>query len=70
MIIRIDFRFCRNRVGTEYRLIDGTYARTVCDCCGHSRQCDYYIHEGDRPTDVTFLDLCRSCRKNHAEVVG
>lgn len=63
MKIRVDFEFFREPVGTIYELIENTYELNVCDCCGKKRKCDYYTSEH------AFLDLCRTCRKEHAEVV-
>lgn len=63
MKIRVDFEFFREPVGTIYELIENTYELNVCDCCGKKRKCDYYSSEH------ACLDLCRTCRKEHAEVV-
>lgn len=63
MKIRVDFEFFREPVGTIYELIENTYELNVCDCCGKKRKCDYYSSEH------AYLDLCRTCRKEHAEVV-
>lgn len=70
MIIKVDFEFFRTPAGSEYDLIEGTYGRNVCDCCGRSRMCDYFRHDEDDPMKTTFLDLCRPCQKVHAEVVS
>lgn len=69
MKIRVDFEFFRTPAGSEYELVEGSYARNICDCCGKPRSCDYYVCKKGQG-DWTFLDLCRSCRKIHAEVVG
>lgn len=69
MRIKVDFEFFGTPAGSEYELIEDSYAGCVCDCCGIYRQCDYYVHESNRPFDSTFLDLCRKCRKEHAKVI-
>lgn len=69
MIIEVDFSFFRVPAGSRYELIEDTYARNICDCCGKPRSCDYYRHDEDDPGKTTFLDLCRACLKKHAKVI-
>lgn len=69
MKVKVDFEFFGAPAGSEYELVEGTYERNICDCCGKGRMCDFYRHDEEDPMKTTFLDLCRSCRKEHAEVV-
>ena len=64
--IKVDFRFFSAPAGTVYRRIVGTYELNVCDCCGMKRSCDFYESEDGK----VLMDLCRGCKKTHAEVVG
>lgn len=70
MKIRVDFEFFRTPAGSVYELVEDSYSMNVCDCCGKPRSCDYYVCKDNGGGDWTFLDLCRSCKKTHAEVVG
>ena len=63
--IKVDFQFFHAPAGTIYHRIEGTYEMNVCDCCGRNRSCDFY--ESDDGS--TLMDLCRRCKKKHAEVV-
>ena len=63
--IKVDFRFFSAPAGTVYRRIVGTYELNVCDCCGMKRSCDFYESEDGN----VLMDLCRGCKKTHAEVV-
>ena len=63
--IKVDFRFFSAPAGTVYHRIIGTYELNVCDCCGMKRSCDFYESEDGS----TLLDLCRTCKKTHAEVL-
>ncbi len=70
MMIRVDFEFFRTPAGSVYERIEGSYSMNVCDCCGKPCRCDYYVCKDNGGSDWTFLDLCRSCKRIHAEVVG
>lgn len=65
MIIKVDFDFFKTPAGAEFELIPQSYQLNVCDCCGRKRKCDLY----QSVDGGTFVDLCRSCFKDHAEVV-
>ena len=63
--IKVDFSFFSAPAGSVYRQIEGTYELNVCDCCGKKRSCDLYAS-----VDWSvLLDICRNCKKTHAEVV-
>ena len=63
--VKIDFPFFSVPAGSTYRRIEGTYELNVCDCCGKKRSCDLYAAEDWS----TLLDLCRNCKKTHAEMM-
>ncbi len=73
MRVRTDFAFTSHApAGSEFIRIANTYASDICDCCGKRRKCDLYEHAytTDHGTgDVVFMDLCRTCAKEHTAEV-
>ncbi len=70
MKVRVDFEFFKTPAGSVYELIENTYEKNICDCCGNARKCDFFrLCDEEDPARVTFLDMCRKCQKDHAEVV-
>ena len=66
--IVLDFPFTSHApAGTIFHHIPDTYGPAVCDCCGMKKKCDYWKTDDTDIWDCVFLDLCRTCLKEHAE---
>lgn len=73
MKVRYDLAFTSHApAGSVFYRVADTYEMNICDCCGNKRKCDLYEHSYETKygtADVVFMDLCRTCAKEHTTEV-